>query len=113
MCLAGAAKLATAGSGRSDFLSVGLGIVEILVGGMLLWRRFVHGGMIMASGIALVGGLQAILFKEQCRCFGTLLILGWKAHLVLCCVVGILVAVGGRSLILRNIKTKKIVTGLA
>ena len=95
LALAAVAKLSSppASITSAGYLIAGM---ELLATASLLFNRHVRLGLLIAAMIAIVGSLQAIAFRQPCNCFGPHIKLQWKTHLVLCCVVGVLVAISGR-----------------
>lgn len=89
---AGALKLCSGDT--ADSLTVGLGIAESFFGLALVIGRLVRCGLAFALLIAIGGSLQALVTKAPCRCLGSYVQIEWRAHVAICCILGILVAVG-------------------
>lgn len=97
--LAGVAKLASGWLapghlGIVDWAWLVLAAAETVVGVALMLGRWISGGLLFATCIAAGGAIQAIGWQAPCRCFGGWFTIGWRVHVILCCSVGLLVALG-------------------
>lgn len=98
LVLAGLGKLVSGmGWSMQGVFYAGLGTCEVVLAILLVRQLYMR--VVVASLVAIAGfgAAQALMTPAPCRCFGSLLVLSWRGHLALSCIIGLLTAsvIGG------------------
>jgi len=102
LLVAGIAKVSSAMTDAAGGVPCALGLCELFVGILMVCNRWVVVALIFASGIAIGGVVQSLVTRAPCNCFGYSYTFGWRAHLLLSCGLGLLVAISSRSVLFQR-----------
>lgn len=93
MIVAASAKLMSPVEGPEGLLHPGLAVAELLAAAGLLADRQAQLSLMFVVALAVGGSVQSLITKTDCSCFGSHVSLSWKAHAMLCSLMGMMVAV--------------------
>lgn len=88
------AKLPPFFHGLVGFPAAGMAIAELVAAAAVVSGRHLKPALVFVAMLAAGGASQAFFTKADCNCFGSWARLSWKAHVIITCLMGVLVAIG-------------------
>jgi hypothetical protein len=94
LIVAASAKLLASAGEQLSRSHVAIASAEMVVAVGLFTDRWVQSSLLFVAALAVVGSVDAFTTNSNCSCFGAYVSMGWRAHVVLCSLMGMMVAFG-------------------